>query len=114
MRRSGREHGRGQPPAAGGRLAEQSFECHPVNRTDHRRCRFTTKLPVMPDKHALAVITLVSWLLAESLGAYMLTSWISSGGHQAPADLAGAVPRWVIFGHAGLAFTGLLAWISFV
>jgi hypothetical protein len=72
------------------------------------------KIPVMPDKHALAVITLVSWLLAESLGAYMLTSWISSGGHHAPADPAGAVPRWVIFGHAGLAFTGLLAWISFV
>lgn len=68
----------------------------------------------MPDKHALAITTLVSWLLTESLGAYMLTSWISGGGHRVPAGQPGAVPRWVIFGHAGLAFTGFLAWVSFV
>jgi hypothetical protein len=73
----------------------------------------------MPDKHALAIFALVDWLLTESFGAYMLISWIAGGGTRVPAsrpgaDPAGAVPRWVIFGHAGLAFTGLLAWISFV
>ncbi len=68
----------------------------------------------MPDKHSLALITLVSWLLTEALGAYMLTSWLAGGGAKVPPDRPGAVPRWVIFGHAGLAFTGFLAWISFV
>jgi hypothetical protein len=68
----------------------------------------------MPDKHALAIFALVDWLLTEAFGAYMLVSWIAKGGIRVPADRPGAVPRWVIFGHAGLAFTGLLAWISFV
>ena len=68
----------------------------------------------MPDEHALAVFTLVDWLLTEAFGAFMLISWITGGGSRAQPDRAGAVPRWVIFGHAGLAFTGLLAWISFV
>jgi len=68
----------------------------------------------MPDEHALAVFTLVDWLLTEAFGAYMLISWIASGGNRAPSGRPGAVPRWVIFGHAGLAFTGLLAWISFL
>lgn len=70
----------------------------------------------MPAEHALAVFTLVDWLLTEAFGAFMLVSWIAGGGHRAPPSEArpGAVPRWVIFGHAGLAFTGLLTWISFV
>lgn len=68
----------------------------------------------MPDAHTLAVTTLVSWLLTEALGAYMLTAWLADGGASVPPDWPGAVPRWVIFGHAGLAFTGFLAWITFV
>lgn len=64
----------------------------------------------MPDNHALAIFALVDWLLTETFGAYMLISWIAGGGTRVP----GAVPRWLIFGHAGLAFSGLLAWISFV
>ena len=64
--------------------------------------------------HGLADATLVSWLLAETLGAYMLTSWIGNGGARAEASAAGGVPRSVIFGHAGLAFTGLIFWIGFV
>lgn len=44
----------------------------------------------------------------------MLTSWIGSGGYRVKRDAPGAVPRSVIFGHAGLAFTGLVWWICFV
>ncbi|HET7015258.1 MAG TPA: hypothetical protein VFI65_15170 [Streptosporangiaceae bacterium] len=68
----------------------------------------------MPDEHALAVFALVDWLLTEAFGAFMLISWIASGGNRARSDRPGTVPRWVIFGHAGLAFAGLVAWISFV
>jgi hypothetical protein len=57
--------------------------------------------------------TLVSWLMTEALGGYMLGAWIRSGGNQVKRDVPGAVPRSVVFGHAGLAFTGLIWWISF-
>ncbi|HWF80971.1 MAG TPA: hypothetical protein VN695_10320 [Streptosporangiaceae bacterium] len=64
--------------------------------------------------HSFAVATLVSWLATEAFGGYMLTSWIGRGGHRVNRDVPGAVPRSVIFGHAGLAFTGLVSWICFV
>lgn len=70
--------------------------------------------PGPPHGHPFAVATLVSWLVTEAFGAYMLTSWIGSGGNRVNRDAPGAVPRSVIFGHAGLAFTGLVWWISFV
>jgi len=70
--------------------------------------------PGPPHGHALAVATLVSWLATEAFGGYMLTSWIGSGGNRVNPEAPGAVPRSVIFGHAGLAFTGLVWWISFV
>src|SRR5215472_666058 len=70
--------------------------------------------PGLPDDRSLAVATLVSWLATEALGGYMLTAWIGSGGNRAKRDTPGAVPKPVIFGHAGLAFTGLIWWISFV
>jgi hypothetical protein len=70
--------------------------------------------PGLPPGHSLAVATLVSWLATEAFGAYMLTSWIGSGGTKVKRDAPGAVPRSVIFGHAGLAFTGLVWWICFV
>jgi hypothetical protein len=54
----------------------------------------------------LAVATLVSWLLTEILGAYMLSSWIASG--------ARGMSRLVMAGHAGLAFSGLICWIVFL
>jgi hypothetical protein len=70
--------------------------------------------PGLPGEHGLAAATLVSWLIAEVLGAYMLTAWIGSGGASIAKDAPGAVPRPLIFGHAGLAFTGLACWIAFV
>jgi hypothetical protein len=74
----------------------------------------------------LAVATLVSWLVTESLGAYMLRSWFASGGMRrrhgrtsggqgvAPRDGAGGVSLPVMLGHAGLAFTGFVCWVTFV
>jgi hypothetical protein len=70
--------------------------------------------PGLPAGHSLAVATLVSWLATEAFGGYMLTSWIGSGGNRIKRDAPGALPRPVIFGHAALAFTGLVWWISFV
>ena len=65
---------------------------------------------------SLSVATLVSWLLAESLGAYMLRSWLASGGArrpQAPARQE-TMSLALILGHAGLAFAGLVSWVSFL
>ena len=64
----------------------------------------------------LGTAALVSWLLAESLGAYMLRSWLSSGG--ARRKPAGArqetMSLALILGHAGLALAGLVSWVSFL
>jgi len=62
----------------------------------------------------IAFAALISWLIAEGLGAYMLTRWIAGGGARRARAEPGGVPRWVIFGHAGLAFTGFVGWISFL
>lgn len=71
-------------------------------------------LPGLPSAHSFALGALVSWLVTEAFGAYMLTVWIGSGGNRVKRGPPRAVPRAVIFGHAGLAFTGLVWWISFV
>ena len=74
----------------------------------------------------LGTAALVSWLLAESLGAYMLRSWLSGGGARTKADgtraagtgAAGAAQETMsmalILGHAGLALAGLVSWVSFL
>jgi len=58
--------------------------------------------------------TLVSWLLTASLGAYMLRTWLARGGLRRERARAGGLPPQLIFGHAGLALSGLLVWVSFV
>ena len=77
----------------------------------------------------LGTAALISWLLAESLGAYMLRSWLradaarpraAGAGEAGEAGAADAVPRQqtaslaLILGHAGLALGGLVSWVSFV
>jgi hypothetical protein len=61
----------------------------------------------------LAFAALICWLAAESLGAWMLGRWIAGGGQRRGDARPGDVPRPVIFGHAGLAFTGLACWVGF-
>lgn len=58
--------------------------------------------------------TLISWLLTASLGAYMLRTWLARGGLRRERARPGGLPPQLIFGHAGLAITGLLAWICYM
>jgi hypothetical protein len=66
-----------------------------------------------PGHPVLAVITMISWLLTASIGAYMLSTWIGAGGvRQQRASRDGLNPS-VVLGHAGLAATGLALWAAF-
>jgi hypothetical protein len=58
--------------------------------------------------------TLISWLLTASLGAYMLRTWLARGGLHRERARPGGLPPQLIFGHAGLAITGLLVWTSYL
>ena len=61
----------------------------------------------------LPVITLISWLLTASIGGYMFGSWIAHDGvAQQRANREGLRPG-VIFGHVGLALTGLAVWAAY-
>jgi hypothetical protein len=63
-----------------------------------------------PGHPVLAVITMISWLLTASIGAYMLSTWVGAGGvRQQRASRDGLSPS-VVLGHAGLATTGLALW----
>ena len=58
--------------------------------------------------------TLISWLVTASIGAFMLRSWLARGGLRRERARAGGLPPQLIFGHAGLAVTGLLLWSVYV
>ena len=58
--------------------------------------------------------TLISWLVTASLGGYMLHTWLARGGLRRERAKAGGLPPPLIFGHAGLAISGLLIWTGFV
>lgn len=65
-------------------------------------------------KHALAIATLLSWLITEGLGAYMLRRWFSSGAARQRVVQPGGDSMPIVLGHAGLAFTGFLCWLSYL
>jgi hypothetical protein len=58
--------------------------------------------------------TFISWLVTASIGAFMLRSWLARGGLRRERARAGGLPPQLIFGHAGLAITGLLVWSAFL
>jgi hypothetical protein len=58
--------------------------------------------------------TFISWLLTVSLGAYMLRTWLARGGLRRERARPGGLPPQLIFGHAGLAVTGLLVWACYM
>lgn len=71
----------------------------------------------MSTGNGLYVATLVSWLATEALGAFMVRSWIASGGARAARQRpvrpeVMSLP--VLVGHAGLNLAGLACWIVFV
>lgn len=63
---------------------------------------------------AAAVAALVSWLVTVGTGAYLLAGWIAHGGARRPRTRSTGLPPAVIYGHFGLAVTGLLIWVAFV
>ena len=58
--------------------------------------------------------TLISWLLTASLGAFMLRTWLARGGLGRERARVDGLPPPLIFGHAGLALSGLLIWSGYV
>jgi len=66
-----------------------------------------------PHGHGLAFAALVSWLVTEGLGAFMLASLSAGLRGRRPARPAGVWAP-VAYGHAGLALTGFTCWIGFL
>ncbi len=62
----------------------------------------------------LAIAALVTWLVTASLGACMLGTWLAHGGLRERRATGHGPPPGMIFGHAGLALTGLCVWVSFL
>ena len=67
-----------------------------------------------PSGRALALVAFASWLVTEALGAYMLRSWITSGGARQRKSRPDGMSAPVLAGHAGLAFSGFVCWIIFL
>jgi hypothetical protein len=61
----------------------------------------------------MRIATLACWVLTASLGGYMLRTWLASGGLRRERARAGGLPPQLIFGHMGLALTGLALWIAY-
>lgn len=61
----------------------------------------------------MRIATLICWALTASLGGYMLRSWLVSGGLRRERSRAEGLPPQLIFGHMGLALTGLAVWIGY-
>ena len=63
----------------------------------------------------LAFAALGSWIAAEALGAYMLRNWFARGGPRQPVrPERERMPVPFLLGHAGMAATGFLCWVTFM
>lgn len=60
----------------------------------------------------MGIAALVAWVLTAAGGFYLLGVWISRGGHRRPGS--SHLPPGVVFGHFGLAATGLVLWIVYL
>ena len=71
-------------------------------------------LPATWPSRPLGIAALSTWLVDAVSGVYMLGTWIARGGlHQQRTTGDRLAPR-VVFGHFGIATTGLLVWTSYV
>jgi hypothetical protein len=61
----------------------------------------------------LAIATLATWLFDAASGGYMLRTWIVRGGLRRQRASDRLAPR-VVFGHFGMASTGLLVWLGYL
>ena len=57
---------------------------------------------------------LIAWLVTAGSGAYVLGSWLAHGGSLRRRTGGTGAPPAVIFGHFGLALTGLVIWIVYM
>jgi hypothetical protein len=63
----------------------------------------------------VSIAALITWVLAASMGAFLLLTWISNGGLQKGTE--GRASRFappLILGHAGLAAVGLAIWVWYL
>jgi hypothetical protein len=63
---------------------------------------------------ALGVAALITWVLDAGSGGYMIGTWIRRGGPRALRDAGDRLAPALVFGHFGLASTGLLLWASYI
>ena len=64
----------------------------------------------------MSVAALIAWVVAAGSGAYVLSSWIARGGtlrRRARGESTGSPPA-LLFGHFGLALSGLVVWIAYL
>lgn len=61
---------------------------------------------------AIAIASLVAWVLTALLGSYMLVKYVAAGGHRKPSS--SKLPPSVVFGHFALAAAGLVLWFIYV
>jgi hypothetical protein len=76
----------------------------------------------------MAVVALVTWVVTAGLGFFMLATWARAGGVRAASATASGTgqatttahpagtrfPTPLVFGHFGLAATGLVLWIIYL
>ena len=62
----------------------------------------------------MAIAAMIAWVVTASIGVYMLRTWVTRGGLRRQRATGVGVPPLVVFGHASVALTGLLIWLSFV
>lgn len=63
----------------------------------------------------MRVAALLTWLLTAVMGTYLLRTWLVNGGlRTADRDQRSRFSPVLIFGHGGLAATGLVVWIGYL
>ena len=70
--------------------------------------------PPPPDRLPLGLAALAAWLVAAATGGYIFARRVIRGGRPRRGQGRGGAVATVVFGHAGLAATGLLVWVSFL
>ncbi len=75
--------------------------------------RMTSTAAAAAPSRTLAFATLGTWLFDAVSGGYMLRTWIARGGLRRQRASDALAPR-VVFGHFGLASTGLLLWAGYL
>jgi manganese efflux pump family protein len=67
-----------------------------------------------PAGSPLRLAALAAWIAAVLAGSWLIAGWLVHGGLRQRGPRVAGVPRAVVFGHAGLALTGLGIWIAFL